>query len=71
MRPPLLLTGHLVIAGHAAPWEGKEGQLQQRIGVENACVLARRFLDRSIDVVLSDVLNHETAALTATCCQAS
>jgi hypothetical protein len=63
MRPPLLLTGHLVIAGHAAPWEGKEGQLQQRIGVENACDLARRFLDRSIDVVLSDVLNHETAAL--------
>ena len=53
----------LVIAGHAAPWEGKEGQLQQRIGVENACDLARRFLHGSIDVVLSDVLNHETAAL--------
>ena len=53
----------LVITGHAAPWEGKEGQLQQRIGVENACDLARRFLDRSIDVVLSDVLNHETATL--------
>src|SRR5215212_7138659 len=31
---------HLVVAGHAAPWDGAEGQLQQRIGVENACALA-------------------------------
>ena len=53
----------LVIAGHAAPWEGAEGHLQQRIGVENACDLARRYLRWSIDVVLSDVLDHETAAL--------
>ena len=53
----------LVVAGHAAPWEGDEGRLQQRIGVENACDLARRFVQWSIDVVLSDVLNSETAAL--------
>jgi hypothetical protein len=54
---------HLVIAGHAAPWDGNEGHLQQRIGVENACDLARRYLHWSINVVLSDVVNHETAAL--------
>jgi predicted kinase len=54
---------HLVIAGHAAPWDGSEGHLQQRIGVENACDLARRYLHWSIDVVLSDVLDQETAAL--------
>jgi predicted kinase len=54
---------HLVVAGHAAPWEGSEGQLQQRIGVENACGLTRRYLHWGIDVVLSDVLNYETTAL--------
>jgi predicted kinase len=54
---------HLVVVGHAAPWDGSEGQLQQRIGVENACDLARRYLHWGIDVVLSDVLTHETAAL--------
>jgi predicted kinase len=54
---------HLVVVGHAAPWDGREGQLQQRIGVENACDLARRYLHWGIDVVLSDVLTHETAAL--------
>ena len=54
---------HLVVAGHAAPWEGTEGQLQQRIGVENACDLARRYLHWGIEVVMSDVLTYETAAL--------
>jgi predicted kinase len=54
---------HLVVAGHAAPWHGSEGHLQQRIGVENACDLARRYLHWGIDVVMSDVLSHETAAL--------
>jgi predicted kinase len=53
---------HLVVTGHAAPWDGSEGQLQQRIGVENACDLTRRYLHWGIDVVLSDVLNSETAA---------
>ena len=56
-------VGHLVVAGHAAPWDGDEGQLQQRIGVENACDLARRYLRWGIEVVLSDVVNPETAAL--------
>ena len=53
----------LVVTGHAAPWDGAEGRLQQRIGVENACDLARRFLQWGIDVVLSDVLNADTAGL--------
>ena len=54
---------HLVVAGHAAPWAGYEGQLQQRIGVENACDLARRYLRWGIDVVMSDVLDADTARL--------
>ena len=54
---------HLVVAGHAAPWDGDEGVLQQRIGVENSCDLARRFLGAGIEVVMADVFNDATAAL--------
>jgi hypothetical protein len=34
----------LVVSGAAAPWEGLEGREQQRLGVTNACGLARNFL---------------------------
>jgi hypothetical protein len=54
---------HLVLAGHAAPWEGDAGRLQQQIGVENACDLARRFLKSRIEVVLADVVTRSTAAM--------
>lgn len=53
----------LVVVGHAAPWDGREGRRQQRIGVQNACDLARRYLQNGIEVILSDVLIPETAAL--------
>ena len=51
---------HLVIAGHAAPWQGEEGRLQQRTGVENACDLVRRLRSVGIDVVVADVVDLET-----------
>lgn len=51
---------HLVVAGHAAPWEGSAGRTQQQVGVQNATDLARRFLDNGIDVVLADVVNDGT-----------
>jgi predicted kinase len=54
---------HLVVAGHAAPWEGDEGALQQRLGVENACTLAHRFLEAGIDVVICDVATAPTLQL--------
>ena len=54
---------HLVVAGHTAPWEGNEGRLQQQIGVENACDLARRFRAAGIEVVLADFVTTATAAL--------
>jgi hypothetical protein len=54
---------HLVVVGHVAPWEGKDGQLQQRVGVRNACDLARRFLSVGIEVVLADVVTPSTADL--------
>jgi predicted kinase len=54
---------HLVLAGHAAPWDGPAGLVQQRIGVENACDLARRFASSGIEVVIADVLTPRTAEL--------
>ena len=53
----------LVVAGHAAPWDGPEGIRQQRLGVENACGLARRFLEAGIEVVLADVVDASTISL--------
>jgi predicted kinase len=53
----------LVIAGHAAPWDGEAGLFQQRLGVENACDLATRFASSGIDVVIADVLTSGTAEL--------
>jgi uncharacterized metal-binding protein YceD (DUF177 family) len=54
---------HLVVAGHAAPWEGDEGIGQQRLGVLNACDLVRSFMDSAIEVVVADVLTPATLAL--------
>jgi hypothetical protein len=53
----------MVVGGHAAPWEGAEGRAQQRLGVVNACGLARSFGRRGYDVVVVDVVSDETAAL--------
>ncbi len=53
----------LVVSGHAAPWDGMAGIDQQRIGVANACDLARRFAGAGIEVVIADVVTVETAAL--------
>ncbi|MEU6721607.1 hypothetical protein ABZ897_60080 [Nonomuraea sp. NPDC046802] len=54
---------HLVVSGHAAPWDGLEGLRQQQLGVVNACALARNFLDGDVDVVIVDVLTDSTAEL--------
>lgn len=53
----------LLISGHAAPWEGADGARQQRLGVRNACLLARGFLTEGIDVVITDVVTDRTAAI--------
>lgn len=47
---------HLVVAGHAAPWDGGEGAAQHRLGAENACRLARSFDAYGLDVVITDVV---------------
>ena len=53
----------LVVAGAAAHWEGAEGLAQQRLGVENACGLARRFHEHGFEVIITDVLTPETLRL--------
>lgn len=53
----------LIRSGHAAPWAGAEGRLQQRLGVENACALAARFLANGFGVIVTDVLSAETLQL--------
>ncbi|TCC56545.1 hypothetical protein E0H73_33265 [Kribbella pittospori] len=53
----------MVVSGHAAPWEGDEGRLQQRLGVENACGLARNFVAQGIETVMADVITPETMSL--------
>jgi predicted kinase len=54
---------HFVVAGHAAPWQGPEGVRQQRLGVENACALARRFAGEGFDVLIADVVTPHTITL--------
>lgn len=52
-----------VVHGHAAPWQGDEGVRQQRLGVLNACLVARNLVANDVDTVLADVLSDQTAAL--------
>ena len=46
----------MILQPHAAPWEGEEGKRQCIFGVENACILARRFVDAGYDVVILDFI---------------
>jgi adenylate kinase family enzyme len=55
----------MVLQPHAAPWDGDEGITQQRLGVQNACLLARSFIAAAFDVIILDVLTNETAKLYA------
>jgi predicted kinase len=53
----------LIVSGGAAPWQGSEGLAQQRLGVENACSLARKLLAAGFDVILADILTPVTLVL--------
>ncbi len=53
----------MVLQPHKAPWEGKEGEAQQLLGVQNACILAKNFLQQKFDVVILDVLSDKTAGM--------
>lgn len=48
---------------YVSPWEGAEGKRQYRLGIRNACALARRFDADGSDVVMLDVAPPETLSL--------
>src|SRR3989344_5966538 len=52
---------HMLVKPHKAPWDGEEGKRQQKLGVENACYLAKNFGKDGSDVVILDVLQNDTA----------
>jgi guanylate kinase len=54
---------HMAIKPHIAPWYGEAGLKQAKLGVKNACVLAKNFSDEGFDVIILDVLTDETANL--------
>ena len=41
---------------HIAPWQGEEGIIQAKLGIENACTLSARFSAYGCDVVVLDFL---------------
>jgi adenylate kinase family enzyme len=53
----------MVLQPHKAPWDGEEGKAQQRLGVQNTCLLAKSFIGAGFNVILLDVLTDETAHL--------
>jgi dephospho-CoA kinase len=53
----------MLVQPHAAPWEDAEGLRQQKLGASNAARLAIGFADDGEDVVITDVVNNEIAAL--------
>lgn len=53
----------MVLQPHKALWDGDEGRAQQRLGIQNACPLARNFAGAGFPIVIHDVLSDETARL--------
>lgn len=53
----------LVRAPYVAPWEGEEGRRQYRLGIRNACTLAKVLHEDGCDVVMVDVAPPEVLNL--------
>lgn len=52
----------MLVKPHKAPWK-EEGKAQQKLGVRNACLLAKNFVKNGIDVIILDVVVDETAKI--------
>lgn len=50
----------LIIAGHAAPWQGADGRRQHLLGVNNAAALVRNFAAADFESVVTDVITPTT-----------
>lgn len=53
----------MILQPHKAPWDGEEGQIQQKLGVLNACLLTKSFTRAGFDVLILDVVTDETASM--------
>jgi len=51
----------MLVKPHVAPWGGEEGQKQHRLGVKNACALARNFSEAGFNVLILDVVSEDLA----------
>jgi hypothetical protein len=51
----------MVLKPHVAPWHGDEGRKQHRLGVENACNVAKNFCQEGFDVLILDIVSEEHA----------
>ncbi len=54
---------HMVFQPHHAPWSGEEGEEQLKLGIKNACVLAKNFLADNFDVIILDVVTNSSLPL--------
>ena len=53
----------MVVQPHKAPWDGEEGKAQQRLAIENSCLLAKRFIREGYSVTITNLLSDSTARL--------
>lgn len=53
----------MVVHPHKAPWDGDEGKAQQKLAIENCCILTKRFIRKGYSVTITDLLSNSTADL--------
>jgi len=53
----------MVMQPHVAPWRGKAGMAQLRLGAQNACAVAQNAVEAGFHVIILDLLTDETATL--------
>lgn len=53
----------MLVRPHVAPWGGLEGDRQRRLGVRNACCLARNFEADGCDTLVADIVTDATAQI--------
>jgi hypothetical protein len=51
---------HMIVSPHKAPWDGDEGMRQLLLGVKNACLLARQFIENGFDVIIADFVTDKS-----------
>lgn len=55
------IVRQMLVKPHVPPWQDEEGHRQRLLGVQNACDLAKNFLEQTFNVIILDVLTDKTA----------